>query len=257
MYDIHRLSISRRSALLVITIVGLVASPVSAATGSATDSNTAGHGTSSAVSTVSASQITLVTSSVEIINITTGEPESRDKLRRGGWVKNKTVTVNETVFLSGLTNLRPDDHAIIIDVLNDDFERVATATADRWEMDGVWTVELNTTGLKPGKYTVEATAAGTTDRIELRISEPLPQQTVDKTETPIRTTAETANERSQIDSPTLTPTSTALVTEKQATQTPTRIVGPSETPTEGTGAGFGISTALATLMLMLLWLRRS
>lgn len=255
MYDIHRLSISRRSALLVITIVGLVASPVSAATGSATDSNTAGHGTSSAVSTVSASQITLVSSSVEIINITTDEPESRDELQRGGWVENKTVTVNETVFLSGLTNLQPDDHAVIVDVLNDDFERVATATADRWEMDGVWTVELNTTGLEPGRYTVEATAAGTTDRIELRISEPLPQQTVDKTETPIRTTAETATERSQIDSPTPTPTSTPLVTEKQATQTP--IVGPSETPTEGTGAGFGMSTVLATLMLMLLWLRKS
>jgi hypothetical protein len=207
------------------------------------------------VSTVSASQITLVSSSVEIINITTDEPESRDELQRGGWVENKTVTVNETVFLSGLTNLQPDDHAVIVDVLNDDFERVATATADRWEMDGVWTVELNTTGLEPGRYTVEATAAGTTDRIELRISEPLPQQTVDKTETPIRTTAETATERSQIDSPTLTPTSTALVTEKQATQTP--IVGPSETPTEGTGAGFGMSTVLATLMLMLLWLRKS
>jgi len=255
MYDIHRLSISRRSALLVITIVGLVASPVSAATGSATDSNTAGQGTSSAVSTVSESQITLVSSSVEIINITTDEPESRDELQRGGWVENKTVTVNETVFLSGLTNLQPDDHAVIVDVLNDDFERVATATADRWEMDGVWTVELNTTGLEPGRYTVEATAAGTTDRIELRISEPLPQQTVDKTETPIRTTAETATERSQIDSPTPTPTSTPLVTEKQATQTP--IVGPSETPTEGTGAGFGMSTVLATLMLMLLWLRKS
>ena len=255
MYDIHRLSISRRSALLVITIVGLVASPVSAATGSATDSNTAGQGTSSAVSTVGASQITLVSSSVEIINITTDEPESRDELQRGGWVENKTVTVNETVFLSGLTNLQPDDHAVIVDVLNDDFERVATATADRWEMDGVWTVELNTTGLEPGRYTVEATAAGTTDRIELRISEPLPQQTVDKTETPIRTTAETATERSQIDSPTPTPTSTPLVTEKQATQTP--IVGPSETPTEGTGAGFGMSTVLATLMLMLLWLRKS
>ncbi|WP_148709163.1 hypothetical protein [Haloarcula quadrata] len=207
------------------------------------------------MSTVSASQITLVSSSVEIINITTDEPESRDELQRGGWVENKTVTVNETVFLSGLTNLQPDDHAVIVDVLNDDFERVATATADRWEMDGVWTVELNTTGLEPGRYTVEATAAGTTDRIELRISEPLPQQTVDKTETPIRTTAETATERSQIDSPTPTPTSTPLVTEKQATQTP--IVGPSETPTEGTGAGFGMSTVLATLMLMLLWLRKS
>jgi len=55
---------------------------------------------------------------------------SHDGLRRGGRVGNKTVAVNETVFLSGLTNLRPDDHAITVDVLNSDFERVAVATAD-------------------------------------------------------------------------------------------------------------------------------
>lgn len=245
-----------RYTLIAVTVIALVISPVSVATGSVTEPDAAGQEISSSVSAPDTSQVRFASSSVEIINITARENVSHDGLRRGGWIANKTVRINETVFLSGLTNLRPDDHAITVDVLNSEFERVAVATADQWGTDGVWTVELNTTGLEPGAYTIEATAADTTDRVELRVIEPSPQLIINETETPIQTTTETQSSGPQATEPTTTLTPLTSVTEEQATATigTTENVEPS---TEATGAGFDITTVVVALMLILLWSRNS
>ncbi|EMA31330.1 MULTISPECIES: hypothetical protein [Haloarcula] len=238
----------RRYTLLAITVIALVFGPVSVATGSVTN---AGQGKSSTGSTLDTGQIRFVTSSVEIINLTTEESERHDGLRRGGWIENKTVAVNETVFLNGLTNLRPDDHAITVDVLNSEFERVAVATTDQWGTDGVWRVELNTTGFEPGTYTIEATAADTTDRIELRVIEPTPQRIINETETPIQTTTEIESNGVQNAETDITPILLTSVTEEQAT------VENSEPSTEATGTGFDVGTVVLALMLILLWSRNS
>jgi hypothetical protein len=245
----------RHYALLAITAIALVFSPAPVATGSITGPDVAGQGISSTVSVPDTDQIRFAGSSVEVINITTEENKSYDRLRRGGWIGNRTVAVNETVFLSGLTNLRPDDHAITVDVLNSDFERVAVATTDQWGTDGVWTVEINTTRLEPGAYTIEATAADTTDRVELRVIEPTPQLIINETETLIRTATETESSGVQATEHTAAPTPLTSTTEEQATAAGT--VANAETSTEATGAGFGITTVVVALMLILLWSRHS
>lgn len=245
----------RHYALLAITAIALVFSPAPVATGSITGPDVAGQGISSTVSVPDTDQIRFAGSSVEIITITTEENKSYDRLRRGGWIGNRTVAVNETVFLSGLTNLRPDDHAITVDVLNSDFERVAVATTDQWGTDGVWTVEINTTRLEPGAYTIEATAADTTDRVELRVIEPPPQLIINETETPAQPIAETESSGVQATKLTATPTPLTSTTEEQATAAGT--VANAETSTEATGAGFGITTVVVALMLILLGSRHS
>lgn len=144
---------------------------------------------------------------------------------------------------------------ITVDVLNSDFERVAAAIADHWGTDGIWTVEVNTTGLEPDTYTIETTAADATDRVELRVIESTPQLIINETETPVQLTAETQSSTVQATEPTATPTPLTSATEEQATAPGT--VADTETSTEATGAGFNITTAVVALMLIFLWSRNS
>lgn len=74
----------RHYALLAITAIALVFSPAPVATGSITGPDVAGQGISSTVSVPDTDQIRFAGSSVEIINITTEENKSYDRLRRGG-----------------------------------------------------------------------------------------------------------------------------------------------------------------------------
>ncbi|NHN58744.1 MULTISPECIES: hypothetical protein [Halorussus] len=80
------------------------------------------------------------------------------------------IRAGDTVVVRGLTNLRPDDNTIFVEVTEgpsaDAFDFGAT---DTWGTDGVWQVELNATGVEPGTYTVEADDGDDSDSFVVRV----------------------------------------------------------------------------------------
>ncbi|MFC7046003.1 hypothetical protein ACFQH6_11780 [Halobacteriaceae archaeon GCM10025711] len=80
------------------------------------------------------------------------------------------VSVGETMTVSGLTNRKPDDNTITVEVIDgptpDAFD---VAVTDTWGLDGVWTVELETDGVEPGAYTLEASDGDDFDRVAVRV----------------------------------------------------------------------------------------
>ena len=246
------LDMHRRNALYIVTAIVLVLAPsIVAADVAAKPDATVGQERPPPTPASNVAEIKVTTASVEIVNISTQETQREESVRRNGWVDNATAPTNETVFLSGLTNLRPDDHAITVDVLDSEFERVALATADQWGTDGVWTVEINTTGMPPGEYTVEATAAGTTDQAELRVVEAKQRVNVTDTEMPVQPSGETEN--SKTDSGNQSATTPVATPSETGVQPPaaTETSEVAEPPTEATGAGFGLIPVLIALTVVL------
>ncbi len=80
------------------------------------------------------------------------------------------IRVGDTVVVRGLTNLRPDDNTIFVEVVGGPsvpaFDLAAT---DSWDTDGVWEVRLDSSGVEPGVYTVEADDGASSDSVRVRI----------------------------------------------------------------------------------------
>ena len=93
-------------------------------------------------------------------------PESR--LNETGSVE--SIRVGDTMVVRGLTNLQPDENTVFVEVAEgpsaDAFDLAATET---WGADGVWQVALDTDGVEPGTYTVEAEASGDSDSYAVRV----------------------------------------------------------------------------------------
>ncbi|WP_276260162.1 HVO_2072 family ArtA-dependent S-layer glycoprotein [Haloglomus litoreum] len=84
----------------------------------------------------------------------------------------QTIEVGETMLVQGLTNRKPDDNTISVEVIDgpsaDQFDINST---DEWGLDGVWSVTLGTDGVEPGTYVLEADDGDNTDTVQVRIVE--------------------------------------------------------------------------------------
>ena len=124
------------------------------------------------------------------------------------------IEAGDTLVVEGLTNRKPDDNTISVEAIEgpnvEDFDINST---DEWGLDGVWTVTLETDGLEPGTYTLEADDGDNTDTVQVDIVEPAPETPANATATPANATATPANA-------TATPAN-ATATPANATATPT------------------------------------
>jgi major cell surface glycoprotein (TIGR04216 family) len=82
------------------------------------------------------------------------------------------VETGETMVVTGLTNRKPDDNTITVEAIEGpavgDFD---TNSTDEWDLDGVWSVNLDTDDIEPGTYTIEADDGDNTDTIQVEIVE--------------------------------------------------------------------------------------
>ncbi|WP_137286860.1 hypothetical protein [Halorussus salinisoli] len=82
------------------------------------------------------------------------------------------VETGETMVVQGLTNRRPDDNTITVEVIDGpsaaDFDSAAT---DDWGRNGVWSVNLSTEGVQPGTYTLEVDDGDNTDIVQFQVVE--------------------------------------------------------------------------------------
>jgi major cell surface glycoprotein (TIGR04216 family) len=85
----------------------------------------------------------------------------------------RDVPVGDTMLVRGLTNRKPDDNTISVEVIEgpsaDAFDVNST---DEWGLDGVWEVSLGTDDIEPGTYTIEADDGDNTDTVQVTIVEP-------------------------------------------------------------------------------------
>lgn len=82
----------------------------------------------------------------------------------------EAVRVGETMVVQGLTNRRPEDTTVFVTVVDGpsagEFDLYATQS---WGTDGVWRVDIDTAGVEPGVYTVEADDGDSSDRFAVRV----------------------------------------------------------------------------------------
>jgi hypothetical protein len=154
------------------------------------------------------------------------------------------VSVDETIRVAGVTNLRPDENVIVVEVRNEALEVVAVASTDGWGYDGRWNVTVDLTGLPTGTYTVIADDGHGTDRETIQVvgatATPTPESTATSTPEPTATS---------------TPESTATPTpESTVTSTETRT--PSPVPTRSDGRGLGAVVAALSIAVAVAVLRR-
>ncbi|MFC7080535.1 hypothetical protein [Halorussus caseinilyticus] len=84
----------------------------------------------------------------------------------------RPVEVGETMVVRGVTNRRPDDNTITVEVIDGpsaaDFDSAAT---DEWSRNGIWSVNLSTEGIEPGTYTLEVDDGDNTDIVQFEVVE--------------------------------------------------------------------------------------
>jgi len=130
------------------------------------------------------------------------------------------IEVGEPMFVAGLTNRKPDDNTISVEVIDgpsaDQFDANST---DDWDLDGRWAVTLSTDGVEPGTYVVEADDGDNTDTVQIQVVEagtggnatatptPAPNGTATPEATPTATPEPTPTETPEA-TPTVSPTAT-------------------------------------------------
>jgi hypothetical protein len=89
------------------------------------------------------------------------------------------IESGETMVVEGLTNKRPGDNVITVEVLNPDDESLTLTSTDEWAENGQWSVKIRDTGfIEPGTYTVEADDGDDTDRVQVEIVAAVPDLTI-------------------------------------------------------------------------------
>jgi major cell surface glycoprotein (TIGR04216 family) len=80
------------------------------------------------------------------------------------------IEVGETMRVQGLTNRKADDNTISVEVVEGPSAGEFSANStDDWGLDGIWTVTLETRGVEPGTYTIEADDGDNTDTVDVEI----------------------------------------------------------------------------------------
>jgi len=148
---------------------------------------------------------------------------------------NTPVSNNGTIEVTGQTNRKPDDTTVVLELLDQEDNVIATASTDTWDTDGTYTASLSLDAVETGNYTLEADDSENTDRVPVQVVEqvteetPTPEPTATEEPTPTATPEPTATEEP---TPTATPEPTATSTPETGTGTP----------------GFGIVVALIALI---------
>ncbi|SDZ98845.1 major cell surface glycoprotein, partial [Haloplanus vescus] len=144
------------------------------------------------------------------------------------------VGVDDEMVVEGVTNLRPDDNSITVELLTQDGDSVALTTTEDWGYDGQYEVSIELEDVQTGTYTLEADDSYNSDTVEVEIVQSVETATPEPTPT---------------EEPTATPTATAEPTPEptpEPTEEPTATATP--TPTEGGGPGFGALVAVIALI---------
>ncbi|MFC7132757.1 MULTISPECIES: hypothetical protein [Salinibaculum] len=124
------------------------------------------------------------------------------------------VPVGERMVIRGLTNRKPDDNTITVEALEGPTpEAFDFAATDRWGLNGVWAVQLDTDGVEPGTYVLEADDGDSSDRVEVRV---LPNATASVNET----APPSLNATPTLDANATTPDANATTPAANATATP-------------------------------------
>ena len=125
------------------------------------------------------------------------------------------VPVNSTMRIQGLTNRKPDDNTISVEVIDGpSVEAFDVNSTDEWGLDGAWDVSLDTSGVEPGTYTLEADDGDNTDTVQVTLVE----EGIADNVTDNETTAE--NETAAGGNATATPTDNATTTPADNETTP-------------------------------------
>ncbi len=103
------------------------------------------------------------------------------------------IEVGQDILVRGVTNRRPDDNTITVEVIDGpsaaEFDSAAT---DEWGRTGVWSVNLSAENVEPGTYTLEVDDGDNTDIVQFEVVEAgAGQQAENETTT---TTTTVANE---------------------------------------------------------------
>jgi hypothetical protein len=83
------------------------------------------------------------------------------------------IEAGETITVQGVTNRRPDDNTITVEVVDGpsaaEFDSAAT---DEWGRTGIWSVNLSSENVEPGTYTLEVDDGDNTDIVQFEVAEP-------------------------------------------------------------------------------------
>jgi major cell surface glycoprotein (TIGR04216 family) len=83
------------------------------------------------------------------------------------------IEVGETMVIRGETNRQPEQNRITVAAVGGPAaRRLPAVSTDEWGANGTWSVEVDTAGLDPGRYTFEADDGASTDRVRVRIVPP-------------------------------------------------------------------------------------
>jgi hypothetical protein len=131
------------------------------------------------------------------------------------------VQPGDTVVVSGVTNRKPDDNTIAVDVTEGpSFTEFPSESTDEWNFTGQWQVQIEVPQtVEPGNYTLEADDGDNTDIVTLQVTEAQAGTPGNATETPAANVTETPAEN---------------VTETPADGTETPAENVTETPADGT-----------------------
>lgn len=140
------------------------------------------------------------------------------------------VSIDSEMSVEGTTNRQPEDTTITVEVISGPSQQeFDLATTEQWGTNGQWNASLNTSGLQPGTYTVEADDGESSDVMEFELVEGQPDTDTPDTDTPDTETEAPGTE-----------------TETEAPDTDTNETGGD---TDGQdGPGFGIAVALVALL---------
>ncbi|NHN58743.1 MULTISPECIES: hypothetical protein [Halorussus] len=104
------------------------------------------------------------------------------------------IEVGQDIAVRGLTNRRPDDNTITVEVIDgpsaSEFDSAAT---DEWGRNGVWSVNLSAQNVEPGTYTLEVDDGDNTDIVQFEVV-PAGQQDETTTTTTTEQTDQAGNE---------------------------------------------------------------
>ena len=144
------------------------------------------------------------------------------------------VALGETMQIEGVTNLRPDDNTIVLEMIRGPTaESFDVGVADDWGTDGTWSTSIAVpSDAEAGTYTLRADDGETITTVMVEVVEQREEPT--ETETPGEETA------------TPTETETAQPTTEEPTPTPEPTPEPTTTETESPGFGV-LAAALAML----------
>jgi major cell surface glycoprotein (TIGR04216 family) len=147
------------------------------------------------------------------------------------------IALGETMTIEGVTNLRPDDNTIVLEMIRGPTaESFDVGIADDWGTDGQWSTSIPVpSDAEPGTYSLRADDGETITTVSVEIVEQR-EETATETGTPSEQTE--------------TPTESEETATEQTTSepTPTPEPTPEPTTTETESPGFGLIIAVVALL---------